>query len=287
MKVQCQRFFGIFSLSTLFLCIDENIRFINYSNCSNCEYMEQPMKSAKTFIYLILVFLLFFALSLGIFYFINHNSSEASLPSKHPENYTPSTVYPTVIIDAGHGGEDGGAIGKNGAYEKDINLEIAKKLKAKLDTLDIPCVLTRSTDILLYDRNTDYEGKKKRLDLLARKEFTEKYDNAIFISIHQNSYPKEKYNGFQAYYSPNDPTSKALAVYIENSVRNSLQPANNRASKQADSSIYLLDKLYCPAVLLECGFISNAEECSLLCQESYQNNLCDAIVDGMIKFIEQ
>ena len=244
------------------------------------------MKSAKTFIYLILVFLLFFALSLGIFYFINHNSSEASLPSKHPENYTPSTVYPTVIIDAGHGGEDGGAIGKNGAYEKDINLEIAKKLKAKLDTLDIPCVLTRSTDILLYDRNTDYEGKKKRLDLLARKEFTEKYDNAIFISIHQNSYPKEQYSGFQAYYSPNNVTSRELAYLIENSVKDSLQPANNRTSKQADSSIYLLDKLYCPAVLLECGFLSNTEECRLLCDNAYQINLTDAIASGIIEFLK-
>ncbi len=223
-------------------------------------------------------------LSLGTFYFLNKKP-----PPKQPQKIQtqePTLNLPTVIIDAGHGGEDGGAIGKNGAYEKDINLEIAKKLKSRLDSLNIPCVLTRSTDILLYDRNTDYQGKKKKLDLLARKEFAEKYDNAIFISIHQNSYPKEQYSGFQAYYSSNADTSRTLATTIEKSVRNSLQPSNNRASKQADSSIYLLDKLQCPAVLLECGFLSNATECNLLCAEQYQNNLCNAIVEGIIEFLQ-
>ena len=243
------------------------------------------MKSAKLFFYLFLVLLVFFSLSLTVFYFFNYKEKSTAPPQNELQSQKPTVNYPTVIIDAGHGGEDGGTIGRNGAYEKDINLEIAKKLKSKLDNLGIPCVLTRSTDILLYDRDADYEGKKKKLDLLARKEFAEKYDDAIFISIHQNSYPKEKYSGFQAYYSPNEPTSKSLAILIENSVRNSIQPSNDRVSKQADSSIYLLDKLYCPAVLLECGFLSNNEECRLLCQESYQNDLCDAIVEGIIKFL--
>ena len=244
------------------------------------------MRSTKLFLYLFIVFAVFIALSLTCFYFFNYKTDTPPLiPPTESQSKTPSPAYPTVIIDAGHGGEDGGAIGKNGAYEKDINLEIAKKLKARLDAEGIPCVLTRSTDILLYDRNTDYEGKKKRLDLLARKEFAEKYDNAIFISIHQNSYPKEQYSGFQAYYSPNEPTSKNLALFIENSILNTLQPNNKRASKQADSSIYLLDKLYCPAVLLECGFLSNAEECRLLCDEEYQNRLCEAIVEGVVMFV--
>lgn len=245
------------------------------------------MKSAKPFLYLFFVILSFIALSLTIFYFLNYRANREKAPAEDPQKtQEPSIIYPTVIIDAGHGGEDGGTIGKNGAYEKDINLELAKKLKIRLDAKGIPCVLTRSTDILLYDRNTDYEGKKKRLDLLARKEFAEKYENAIFISIHQNSYPKEQYRGFQVYYSPNDQSSKDLALLLEDSVRSALQPDNNRASKQADSSIYLLDKIQCPAVLLECGFLSNKEECYLLCQESYQNDLCDAISAGIIQFLK-
>ena len=112
------------------------------------------------------------------------------------------------------------------------------------------------------------------------------YEDAVFISIHQNSYPKEQYSGFQAYYSPNNVTSRELAYLIENSVKDSLQPANNRTSKQADSSIYLLDKLYCPAVLLECGFLSNTEECRLLCDNAYQINLTDAIASGIIEFLK-
>lgn len=244
------------------------------------------MKSVKLFFRLFLIILAFFALSLGIFYFLNRTQGDtAPTPTPQPQSNS-QTAYPTVIIDAGHGGEDGGAIGKNGAYEKDINLELAKKLIARLEAENIPCVLTRSTDILLYDRNLDYEGKKKKLDLLARKEFAEKYDNAIFISIHQNSYPKEQYSGFQAYYSPNNVTSRELAYLIEHSVKDSLQPANNRTSKQADSSIYLLDKLYCPAVLLECGFLSNTEECRLLCDNAYQINLTDAIASGIIEFLK-
>ena len=244
------------------------------------------MKSVKLFFRLFLIILAFFALTLGIFYFLNRTQGDTAPTPTTPPQSNSQTAYPTVIIDAGHGGEDGGAIGKNGAYEKDINLELAKKLIARLEAENIPCVLTRSTDILLYDRNLDYEGKKKKLDLLARKEFAEKYDNAIFISIHQNSYPKEQYSGFQAYYSPNNVTSRELAYLIENSVKDSLQPANNRTSKQADSSIYLLDKLYCPAVLLECGFLSNTEECRLLCDNAYQINLTDAIASGIIEFLK-
>lgn len=244
------------------------------------------MKSVKLFFRLFFIILAFFALSLGIFYFFNRTQGDTAPTPTTPPQSNLQTAYPTVIIDAGHGGEDGGAIGKNGAYEKDINLELAKKLIARLEAENIPCVLTRSTDILLYDRNLDYEGKKKKLDLLARKEFAEKYDNAIFISIHQNSYPKEQYSGFQAYYSPSNVTSRELAYLIENSVKDSLQPANNRTSKQADSSIYLLDKLYCPAVLLECGFLSNTEECRLLCDNAYQINLTDAIASGIIEFLK-
>ena len=243
------------------------------------------MKSTKLFFCLFFVLLVFFASSLGIFCALNSKKESTAPPPSTPPSTEPYPTYPTVIIDAGHGGEDGGAIGKNGAYEKDINLELAKKLKARLDSQGIPCALTRSTDILLYDRNADYEGQKKRLDLLARKEFAEMYEDAVFISIHQNSYPKEQYSGFQAYYSPNNLSSRELAILIEESVKASLQPSNKRVSKQADSSIYLLDKLHCPAVLLECGFLSNSEECTLLCDEEYQNKLCEAIASSIINFI--
>lgn len=245
------------------------------------------MKTATRFISLFLVLVFFLVLSLTAFFFLCLKDSMQEDIKEEPQTEEPSPDLPTVIIDAGHGGEDGGAIGKNGAYEKDVNLVISMKLKAKLDELGIPCVLTRSTDTLLYDKNADYEGKKKKLDLLARKEFAEQYENAIFISIHQNSYPKEQYRGFQVYFSPNDPNSRELAISLEQSVRDALQPSNRRVSKEADSSIYLLYNLYCPAVLIECGFLSNSEECAQLCDEEYQDRLCVLIGKTVSDFLKE
>lgn len=196
-------------------------------------------------------------------------------------------TYPVVIIDAGHGGEDGGAIGIDGSLEKDLNLDIAQKLFDSLTQSGIKCVMTRTEDTLLYDRNQDYEGRKKALDMQARIAITEKYDNAIFVSIHQNSFPVEKYNGFQAYYSPNDPRSQVLAALTESEVREKLQPSNKRAAKCSDGKIFLLDKLTCPAVLLECGFITNAEECARLGTEEYRTQLAHTLSDSIIAFLNQ
>ncbi|MBO7302745.1 MAG: N-acetylmuramoyl-L-alanine amidase [Clostridia bacterium] len=246
------------------------------------------MKATTRFLSLFLVFVLFSVVSLAAFLLLSLNKQKNNDKKEElPQAEEPTPNLPTVVIDAGHGGEDGGAIGKNGAYEKDVNLAIALKLKEKLCALGIPCALTRSTDVLLYDRNVDYEGRKKKLDLLSRKEFAEKYENAVFISIHQNSYPKEQYSGFQVYFSPNDPTSRELAISLERNVRDALQPNNRRVCKEADSSIYLLDKLCCPAVLIECGFLSNPEECRLLCEEEYQDKLCEAVSESIAGFVRK
>ena len=239
------------------------------------------MRYTKIFISIFSVILAFLLVSFLIFTFLlpkddNNNSQKDNL-----ENNEPTKNLPTVIIDAGHGGEDGGAIGANGAYEKDINLSIAFKLKEKLESMGIPVVMTRTTDTLLYDKNADYEGKKKKLDLLERKNIAEQYENAIFISIHQNSFLKSQYNGFQVYYSPNGIDSLRIASLIEEWVSLSYDDISIRPSKKGDSSIYLLNELYCPAVLIECGFISNPEECALLCNENYQ----DALVSGISKAI--
>ena len=193
---------------------------------------------------------------------------------------------PIVIIDAGHGGEDGGAIGINGCLEKDINLSMAKKLQAMLSGIGIKCILTRTEDILLYDRNVDYEGRKKKLDMDARLNIANSYDNVIFISVHQNSFPQERYNGTQIYYSPNDPQSANIAHTLQNSIKSNLQPDNNRISKASDGKIYLLDKLNCPAVLIECGFISNRSECVLLCDEAYQSKFCSVIASTVADILK-
>ena len=195
--------------------------------------------------------------------------------------------YPTVIIDAGHGGEDGGAVGINGVFEKELNLSISQKLYDELTSSGIVCVMTRTDDRLLYDRNADYEGRKKVLDMQARLAVAEKYPDAIFVSIHQNTFTEEKYSGLQVYYSTASPLSIKLAQSVESTVRSKLQPTNDRVSKADNGSIYLLRKLSCPAVLVECGFISNREECELLCDGGYQTRLAESLSDAIIAFLNE
>ena len=183
----------------------------------------------------------------------------------------------TVVLDAGHGGEDGGAVSLSGLYEKDLNLSVAKKLKALFEANGIAVVMTRESDVLLYDKNADYHGRKKAMDLAARREIGESTEHAIFVSIHMNAYPIDRYRGLQVWYSQNDPRSETLAKSIQGMVAAALQPDNTRTVKAANSSIYLLHHLTIPAVLIECGFLSNPDEADLLAQEDYQNELALAI----------
>jgi N-acetylmuramoyl-L-alanine amidase len=183
----------------------------------------------------------------------------------------------TVIIDAGHGGEDGGAVSGSGLFEKDLNLAMAKQLEAFFKANGVTVVMTRETDTLLYDRTVDYQGRKKALDLLARRRIGEANPNAIFISIHMNAYPLPQYHGLQVWYSKNNPQSERIAESIQKTVADALQPQNDRAVKPATSAIYLLHHLATPAVLVECGFLSNAEEAEKLSDPSYRESLAFAI----------
>ena len=183
----------------------------------------------------------------------------------------------TVILDAGHGGEDGGAVSASGIYEKDLNLALAKRLQELLEANGVTVVMTRETDILLYDRNVNYQGRKKALDLAARRKIAEANPNAIFVSIHMNSYPLSQYSGLQVWYSSNHPQSQAIAEQIQSTVTSLMQPENDRSVKAGTASIYLLHHLTSPAVLIECGFLSNAEEAALLNTSAYQSRLAFSI----------
>lgn len=198
---------------------------------------------------------------------------------------TSSPTYTTVIIDAGHGGEDGGASSKSGLIEKNINLELAFILKEKLEAEGISVVLTRDTDTLLYDRNVDYNGRKKVLDMEARMEIVESTPNCIFVSLHMNTYTSPKYSGLQVWYSDNNPDSQILANTIQEGVKQALQPENNRKTKSAGTSIYLLNKSFCPAVLIECGFLSNVAEAKLFEDIEYKTSLCSSVCNCIIQFL--
>ena len=220
----------------------------------------------------------FFAAIFGIFQFAFDDAAnkEASLSFDVPLGLT-------VVIDAGHGGEDGGAVGISGVYEKDINLEISSLLYDMFGLTQLDVVMTRDGDYLLYEAGQ--ESRKKFNDLNNRINKCNSYDNPLLISIHQNRFPIEKYKGLQVWYSKNDPSSKALAESIQGKTAMYLQPENKRQTKQAGRNIFILHRAEFPAVLVECGFLSNAEEEKMLCDKDYQKRVAFLIFSSVMDYI--
>lgn len=192
----------------------------------------------------------------------------------------------TVIIDAGHGGEDGGCEG-NGLVEKDLNLDIALRVASLLEDAGINVVMTRDTDILLYDKNSDYVGKKKAQDVRRRLEIAKNQDDPVLVSIHMNYFAQTQYSGLQVWYSKNDPRSRILAGLIQTETKNTLQPKNNRSIKEATSGIFLLHNATFPAVLIECGFLSNVDEARALGDEEYRQSLAKVFFNAIMTYISQ
>ncbi len=189
-----------------------------------------------------------------------------------------------VVIDAGHGGEDGGASSAAGLVEKDVNLSIALLLRELFEAAGVPTVLTRTEDKLLYDRGVNYHGRKKVLDLAARRQIAEATPESLLLSIHMNAFPAPQYSGMQVWYGVGDSRSQAIATSIQAGA-NQLMPDNHRKVKAADSSIYLLDRLETPAVLVECGFLSSPEEAGRLGDSAYQRALAQAIFVSIMPHI--
>ena len=195
--------------------------------------------------------------------------------------------YKTVIIDAGHGGEDGGASSAVGLVEKNVNLEISKMLCDMLRANGVNVIMTREDDRLLYDRNVDFKGRKKKLDLAARLTVADTTPDAVFVSIHMNSYSDIRSQGLQVWYSANDPDSLTLAELIQSNNKATLQPENTRKTKAATSSIFLLDNATCPAVLVECGFLSNPTEAALFETDEYKQKVAFVIFCSLTEFLHE
>ena len=185
------------------------------------------------------------------------------------------------ILDAGHGGEDCGAIGINGTYEKDLNFAITMELGRQLSDLGYNVIYTRTEDKLLYTEEENIKGLRKIYDLKNRVRIAEDYPNATFVSLHMNSFSDPKYDGLQVFYSGNNEESHTFAVSVQAQVKEKLQPSNNRSIREG-KGLYLMENLSCPAILIECGFISNPSECEKLCEKEYQKQLCFAILCGII-----
>ncbi len=185
------------------------------------------------------------------------------------------------VLDAGHGGEDCGAIGQNGVYEKDLNFAMTMELGCQLADMGYTVIYTRTEDKLLYTEEENIKGLRKIYDLKNRVKLVEDYPSAIFISLHMNSFSDPKYDGLQVFYSKNNQESYTLAASVQAQVKEKLQPKNNRAIREG-TGLYLMENLMCPALLIECGFVSNPAECEKLCEKEYQKQLCFAILCGII-----
>ena len=217
-------------------------------------------------------------------FFLTAAVMHAAIPSVAP--FASGVEAPiTVVLDAGHGGEDSGAVGVNGVLEKDLNLRITLMLGEMLESAGVSVVYTRTEDRLLYTEAQNIKGKRKIYDLYNRLCMAREQPNAILVSIHMNKFTEEKYSGLQVYYAPADPSSRLLAEALRTRVKEDLQPNNRRAVKAADDNIYLLHRADFPAVLVECGFLSNYEECEKLCKEDYERQLSFSLFCGMMEYI--
>lgn len=191
-----------------------------------------------------------------------------------------------LIIDAGHGGEDGGAVAEDGTLEKDINLEITKKLSqiAKVNGYDV--ILTREVDAQIYDADSANSLRQKKVsDMKNRLNLMSTYSNALFVSIHLNKFQSESVNGAQVFYAKNVEGSKELAECIQSSIAQKIQPENDRSVKENTDSIYLLKNATVPAVIVECGFLSNKNELINLKNNEYQYKIAMSIYLGIIKYL--
>lgn len=183
---------------------------------------------------------------------------------------------PTLILDAGHGGEDGGASTASGVKESDINLAIVLKTRALMTFLGDEPRLTRDRDLSLHSDGAETIRQKKVSDLKNRVAMVENTPNALLLSVHQNHFTDPRYSGTQVFFNRGD-DNRQWGESVQEIFRQVLAPDNDRKAKPMPDGIYLFDHVSCPAILVECGFLSNGEEAALLCTDTYQRKVALAL----------
>lgn len=198
-------------------------------------------------------------------------------------NSTPINTK-TIILDAGHGGFDGGATAADGTIEKDINLLIAQKMCSFLRFNGYEVIMTRDSDTGTEDDESLSIQKRKKSDLSNRLRLMKDNKNAIFVSVHLNKFTTSAASGAQVFYTKNYDEAYTLANCVQSSIKSMIQPENARVVKQGTSSTYLLKNAQVPAIIVECGFLSNKQELEKLKDEQYQSQMAFAIVSGIMDF---
>lgn len=188
-----------------------------------------------------------------------------------------------LIIDAGHGGEDGGAISSSGAVESSINLAVALRLDAILGLYGSDTMMLRTQDVSLHDADANTLREKKSSDLHNRVAAIEAVENATLISIHQNSFGDRKYRGAQVFYANNE-QSAVFARHTQEMLRVGLDPNNTRQAAKIPTSVYLMNHVTCRAILVECGFLSNPAEDALLQTKRYQTKIAASLAGAYLGY---
>ena len=193
--------------------------------------------------------------------------------------FTGKDAY-TVIVDAGHGSPDGGAVGVSGTLEKDINLDIALKLAEVLEAKGIHAILTRTGDMALFSDEDETLRQKKRSDMKNRLNIMKNSNADMFISIHMNSFEDSSAKGLNIFYAQNYPELADLCELMQTRISN-ITGAKVNTVKAADASLFLMKNPPVPAILAECGFISNAEEEKKLNDENYRSRIAWALAESL------
>ncbi|MDR3344821.1 MAG: N-acetylmuramoyl-L-alanine amidase [Oscillospiraceae bacterium] len=216
------------------------------------------------------------AVTAVMFSLVNKGNQQAITAAAQP-------AQPVFVVDAGHGGPDGGAVGADGTLEKDINLAIAVRVRDFLRAFGCEVVMTREDDRSIHSSDAKTIRQQKVSDIHNRTDLVNDTKGAVLVSIHQNKFPAAAEKGTQVFYSPNNPQSRALALKIQERVTKLLQPENTRKTKPAGNNIYILTYAKAPAVMVECGFISNPGERDKLKSAEYQGKIAFAIADAVLE----
>lgn len=233
----------------------------------------QFRKVISIIFYYLLVIVIFLGVTIGSSKATSVIAQKIPMPRQH-----------TVVIDPGHGGEDGGATSCSGVLESQINLEISLRVNDLFKLLGYDTRMIRTKDVSVYTEGTTI-AQKKVSDLKNRVAIINKTENAVLISIHQNTFSASQYSGGQVFYSPNE-QSHQLADALQNALCRSINRGSSRKCKPSDG-VYLMQHINCTGVLVECGFLSNPEEEAKLRSPEYQKKLACVISSTVGIFLDQ
>lgn len=240
--------------------------------------MKMPKAGDKIFLHALYILTLLFCIATGIILLLEEkNGAECS-------TFLDADSTAVLIIDAGHGGADGGAVAADGSKESLINLKIAEKLESAAAAFGISTIMTRNSEELPYPESADTIAAKKKWDQNRRLDLINSQDNAVYISIHQNYYPDPRPVGPQVLFGLAD-GSEALGNICHEMLNSSLCPDNRRVASPVSDKIFLMNKTKCTAILVECGFLSNPDELLLLKEDTYQKKLAAILLASYLCYI--